>query len=188
GGNGLGTGVGSGPPSATPRVGMAGPVSERSVLPAVKISPNLSPLALIPAAPSRDLGGGGMIAGDVTYETTDIGVALDQVAREILRHLSQHRVTVVWLFDESESMKDDQKAIRQKFDRITTELKPHPPATAADKKSPESLTHVIAGFGQDIHYEIPRPIADIDRVSRAIDRLRIDITGTENTLHAVQDV
>src|SRR4051812_32588743 len=39
GGDALGTGVGSGPPSATPRVGLAGPVSERSVLPASKSHP-----------------------------------------------------------------------------------------------------------------------------------------------------
>ncbi len=64
-----------------------------------------------------------MIGGDVTYETNDVGEALDQLAREILRHLSQHKLTVVWLFDESESMKDDQKAIREKFDRVATELK-----------------------------------------------------------------
>ena len=80
-----------------------------------------------------DLGGGGMIGGDVTYETSDVGAALDQLAREILRHLGQHKLTVVWLFDESESMKDDQKAIREKFDRVASELKVNADAVAKKK-------------------------------------------------------
>ena len=88
-------------------------VSEKTSLPGVKIAANVSGLSLTPAAPGLDLGGGGMIAGDVTYEAKDVGASLDQIAREILRHLTQHKLTVVWLFDESESMKDDQKAIRR---------------------------------------------------------------------------
>ncbi len=54
---------------------------------------------------------------------SEIGVALDQLAREILRHLKDHKLTVVWLFDESTSMQDDQKTIVEKFDRVSSELK-----------------------------------------------------------------
>ena len=120
GGGGLGSGVGTGPPSATPVVGGRGSgtarVGEGTSLPSVKVvGPGLGP-GHAPRGAGRDLGGGGMIAGDVTFDSGDVGAALDQLAREILRHLPQHKLTVVWLFDESESMKDDQKAIREKFD------------------------------------------------------------------------
>ena len=74
-------------------------------------------------APATDLGGGGKIAGDPLFDVKEIGVALDQLAREILRHLKDHKLTVVWLFDESTSMQDDQKTILQKFDRVSSELK-----------------------------------------------------------------
>ena len=117
-------------PSSTPRreAGPAGSVNE-------KIEPcRRSPASRLPSGLAVDdrqaqprLGGGGMIGGDVTYGAGDVGVALDQIAREILRHLTQHKVTVVWLFDESESMKDDQKAIREKFDRVVNELKVNTP-------------------------------------------------------------
>ena len=80
-------------------------------------------MSLLPAAPALNLGGGGKIAGDPLFDVKEIGVALDQLAREILRHLKEHKLTVVWLFDESTSMQDDQKAILQKFDRVSSELK-----------------------------------------------------------------
>jgi hypothetical protein len=184
-------GIGSsGAPSATPaiRVGSGsavGAVTERSGLPGVQVVAQVSGLSLLPAAPAVDLGGGGMIAGDVTYEATDVGAALDQLAREILRHLETHKLTVVWLFDESGSMKDDQKAIRDKFSRVASELKLN---LDEDKKTAGALNHAIVGFGQDIHFELEKPTIDIDQIGKAIDRLRVDETGTENTLHAIQEV
>ncbi|HEV3167750.1 MAG TPA: vWA domain-containing protein [Isosphaeraceae bacterium] len=185
-----GIGTGTGPPSATPAIGVGagtavGAVSEKSSLPGVKVVAQVSGLSLLPSAPARDLGGGGMIAGDVTYETSDVGAALDQLAREILRHLEAHKLTVVWLFDESGSMKDDQKAVRDKFGRVASELKLN---LDDDKKSAGALNHAIVGFGQDIHFELEKPTFDIDVIGKAIDRLRVDESGTENTLHAVQEV
>ncbi len=139
---------------------------------------------------NRDLGGGGMIGGDVTYAATDVGVALDQIAREILRHLTQHKVTVVWMFDESESMKDDQKAIREKFDRVVNELNINAPdeVPAKGKKAKSSgtpLNHAIVGFGNEIHFTQEKPTANIEEIGKAIDRLQIDSTGKENTMSAV---
>ncbi len=80
-------------------------------------------MKLLPAAPAADLSGGGKIAGDPIFDVKEIGVALDQLAREILRQLKDHKLTVVWLFDESTSMQDDQRTILEKFDRVSSELK-----------------------------------------------------------------
>ena len=46
-------------------------------LPGVKVVANVSGLNLMPSASKLgvDLGGGGMIGGDVTYEAKDVGVA-----------------------------------------------------------------------------------------------------------------
>jgi hypothetical protein len=184
-------GVGTGPPSATPTVGVSTNVGERTSLPSIKSIPKLSGLAMLPSGGSiaRDLsasnGGGGMIAGDVTYESKDVGQALDQIAREVLRHLEKHKLTVVWLFDESGSMKDDQQAIKDKFSRISTELKVN---VDESRKSANALTHVIVGFGDAMHVEQAKPTADIDLIGKAIDRLKVDETGTENTLQAIPSV
>ena len=50
------------------------------------------------------------------------------------------------------------------------------------------LTHTIVGFGDNVHYEQEKPTADIGVISKAIDRLRIDSTGKENTMAAVVNV
>lgn len=189
GGSGAFGGIGTGAPSATPAVnGGGGGINEKNGLPGVKMIANVSGLNLLPSAGSIgvDLGSGGMIRGDVAYDAKDIGAALDQLAREILRHLGEHKLTVVWVFDESESMKDDQKTVRQKFDRVSSELKINAEGAAKSKKeSTPPLNHVIIGFGKDVHPEISKPTADIDQIGRAIDKLRIDDTGIENTMHTL---
>ncbi len=186
-----GSGVGGGDPSATPAIARTGRVGDGSGgtgLGGLKIAANVSGLSMMPAAPGLDLGGGGLVAGDVTYEASDVGASLDQIAREILRHLTQHKLTVVWLFDESESMKDDQKAVKQKFDRIIQELKLHAESQDPKKKAAEPLNHAIVSFGNDIHYGIEKPTGDIERIGRAIDKIPVDESGTENTLHAIDTV
>jgi hypothetical protein len=193
-GTGLGSGVGSGPPSATPTVGVASRIGDRSSLPSIKISTPRSGLAMLPTLPNKDLGnssgggsygGGSKVVGDVTYETADVGVALDQLAREILRHLQAHKLTVVWLFDESGSMKDDQRAVRDKFDRVSTELKLN---LDNDQKSKGALNHVIVGFGAKLDFELPKPTTDIDLIRKKIDDLKVDETGVENTMQAIGGV
>jgi hypothetical protein len=189
----LGGGVGTGAPSATPSVGGRGSgtarVGEGTSLPSVKVVSAVSGISMLPSAPGRDLAGGGMIAGDVTFDAQDVGVALDQLVREILRHLSQHKLTVVWLFDESESMKDDQKAIREKFARVSSELRVNVDTGKAGKKNVDQpLTHAVVGFGGDLHFELEKPTADIDQIGRAIDRLRVEPSGVENTLNAITRV
>jgi hypothetical protein len=181
-------------PSNTPAVSQTGrQVNEKSALPTIASISVPSGLTSTTRMLNRDLGGGGMIGGDVTYGAGDVGVALDQIAREILRHLTQHKVTVVWLFDESESMKDDQKAIREKFDRVVNELKVNAPdeVPTKGKKAKSSgppLNHAIVGFGNDLHFNQEKPTTDIEAIGKAIDRLQIDSTGKENTMQAVRNV
>jgi hypothetical protein len=179
---------GTGAGSMTPRIRGTGKgrISEGTSLPGVKIDGlGRSPINLLPSAPARDLGGGGKISGDPLFDVKEIGVALDQLAREILRHLKEHKLTVVWLFDESTSMQDDQKSILQKFDRVSTELKNN---VEPNKKSAGALNHSIVGFGQEIDYVLDKPRDDIDQIGRAIKHLKIDSTGTENTMQAIREV
>jgi hypothetical protein len=181
-------GLGAGRPTATPRVRGAGKgrINEGSSLPGVKIDGLAgSPLSLLPLAPAADLGGGGRIAGDPIFDVKEIGAALDQLAREILRHLKDHKLTVVWLFDESVSMQDDQRTIIEKFDRVSSELKQH---IEPSKKSAGALNHAIVGFGQGLDYMLEKPREDIDQIGRAIKKLKIDPTGVENTMRAIREV
>ncbi len=182
--------MGTGAPTATPRVRGAGKgrINENASLPGVKIDGlSRSPLNLLPVAPAADLGGGGKIAGDPIFDVKEIGVAMDQLAREIIRQLADHKITVVWLFDESVSMEDDKKTVLEKFDRVSSELKKYIDQDK-DKKSAGALNHAIVGFGQGLDYMLEKPRDDIDQIGRAIKKLRIDPTGIENTMGAIREV
>jgi hypothetical protein len=183
-------GQGVGRPSNTPRVRGAGRgrINEGNSLPGVKIDGlAMSPLNLLPVAPATDLGGGGKIAGDPIFEVKEIGAAMDQLAREIIRHLKEQKVTVIWLFDESISMEDDKRTVIEKFDRVSSELKKY---IAEDKERRNSgvLNHAIYGFGQGIDPILDKPRENIDEIGRAIKRLRIDSTGIEVTMRAIREV
>ncbi len=187
-GGGMIVGGGTGRPSNTPRVRGAGTgrINEGSSLPGVKVDGvGGSSLTLVPPAHAADLSGGGKIAGDPVFGVQEIGVALDQLAREILRHLTAHKLTVVWLFDESTSMQDDQRTILEKFDRVSSELKLN---IEPSKKAAGALNHAIVGFGQAIDYVIDKPREDIDLIGKGIKNLKIDPTGVENTMRAVREV
>jgi|GEM_PF-952752 len=192
GGGGGFSGIGTGPPSATPVVrGVGQGIGEGNSLPGVKVVANISGLSMLPSTSSLgvDLGGTGMISGDITFEAKEVGEALDQLAREILRHLTQHKLTVIWLFDESESMKDDQRGIKERFDQVATALKINvEPSKNKKKQELPPLAHAIVGFGKDLHFNLEKPTSDIDQIGRAIDRLRVDDTGVENTNQTIMDV
>lgn len=167
--------------SATPNVSSATKVDQRSsMMPDIQAPGLSSPLATMPAAPAVDLGNRGMISGDVTAAVDTIDQALDQLAREILRNLNDHKLLVVWMFDESNSMKDDQQAVKSKFDRVSSELRSH---VNKGQKENKELLHAVVGFGGGIHFE-QEPTEDEQSITRAIDRLRTDQTGAENTLQA----
>ncbi|HWT81830.1 MAG TPA: hypothetical protein VN648_23815, partial [Candidatus Methylomirabilis sp.] len=120
-------------------------INEGNSLPDFKIEGmGGSPLSLLPSLPAADLYGGGKIAGDPVFDVKEIGVALDQLARETLRHLKDHKLTVVWLFDESISMQDDQRTVLEKFDRVSSELNKN---IELGKKTSGALNHAIVGFG-----------------------------------------
>lgn len=180
------TAFGNGAPSRTPRFRGTGKkgINERNSLPDNLSVAGIerSPLNTLPVSPSADLYGGGLIAGDPVFDVKNIGAALDQLAREILRHLKDHKVTVVWLFDESTSMQDDQRSILEKFDRVSSELKKN---IEPGKKSSGALNHAIVGFGQGIDFVLKKPTLDIDEIGRAIKKLRTDMSGIENTMHAI---
>src|SRR5208283_3876363 len=176
---------GSGAPSATPRFRGTGKrgINEGNSLPNFKIAGmGGSPLSMLPSAPAADLYGGGRIAGDPVFDVQEIGVALDQLAREILRHLKDHKLTVVWLFDESISMQDDQRTILEKFDRVSFELNKN---IEPGKKTSGALNHAIVGFGQGIDFVLKKPTLEIDEIGRAIKKLRTDMSGVENTMQAI---
>ncbi len=79
------------------------------------------------ALPGADLLNQELGEAEVTGEVGDVvegyGAALDRLTQELIRLLRNDKLLVVWMFDESESMKDDQQEIRGRLKRVYEELK-----------------------------------------------------------------
>jgi hypothetical protein len=145
--------------------------------------------------------------GDV-QPAAEVGEALDQLAREILVRLARQRVVVAWLFDESESMRDDQQALLDKFEGITKDLQSRTEAAAEkraarqteldladddpqkkaarrkERSETDPLRHIVIGFGEQYDLMQP-PTADQGLISSAVNKLRTDTSGIENTFSTV---
>ena len=128
------------------------------------------------------------IKGDPTAVAEGYGAALGRITQELLRMLREEKLLVVWLFDESESMKDDQKEISEQFHKVYEELGI---ATERDSKlraDKETLLTVVDSFGESLHAITPKPTADIAEIRSAIDKIQLDKTGKENTFSAIVKV
>ncbi|MDB5337313.1 MAG: hypothetical protein JWN70_2932 [Planctomycetaceae bacterium] len=142
-----------------------------------------------------DLGtdlGEGEVSGEVGAAVEGYGTALSRVTQEIVRHMRTSKVLVVWLFDESESMTDDQKEIRDQFHKVYDELgiveKQDKDIKAAASKEKEILQTVIWGYGNKVDELMKGPSSDLKEIKKAIDSIQKDESGKENTCMAINYV
>lgn len=105
--------------------------------------------------------------------------AIDRITREILLMLYKQRVLVVWCFDQSESMKDDQQEIRDRIERVYEEL------GLSDRASGDALHTVITSYGKSFIVHTKAPTGDYAEIRAAIDQVPIDPSGEEMMCRAV---
>ncbi|MSR57312.1 MAG: VWA domain-containing protein [Planctomycetaceae bacterium] len=135
-----------------------------------------------------DLGtdlGGTQISGEPTAMTEGYGAALDRITQELLRMMREEKVLAVWLFDESESMKDDQKEIREHFHKVYEELGLAVERDSKSKAEKDVLLTAIHGFGAGMHQITSKPTSDIAAIRASIDKIADDPSGKENLLTAL---
>lgn len=135
---------------------------------------------------SKDLGTG-QVSGETGRVVEGYGAALGQMTQELVRMMREQRVLVIWLFDESDSMKDDQKEIRERFYKVYEELGLVQKQDAKLKASDETLLTSIMSFGKGIeeHTVSMKPTSNIDEIKKAIDKIKVDESGLENTCQAI---
>ncbi|MCH7727844.1 MAG: VWA domain-containing protein [Planctomycetes bacterium] len=119
------------------------------------------------------------LLGDPRAVVDNYDEAMDRITQEILWKLEKSDVLVVWAFDQSESMKDDQKEIRQRIDRVYKELGVH------RRASGNRLTTGVTSYGIDVLEHTKRPTSDINEIRAAIDSVPIDPSGKEMMCTAV---
>ena len=133
------------------------------------------------------------VTGEVGALVEGYGAALDRLTQELLRLMRTEKVLAVWMFDESESMKDDQEELKGRLHRVYEELKlVEADAAKLNRRNParapndDVLLTAVTSFGASFHVHTPKPTSDSRQIMQAIDRIPIDRTGKENMCLAIQ--
>ncbi|MCH8043594.1 MAG: VWA domain-containing protein [Planctomycetes bacterium] len=105
--------------------------------------------------------------------------ALGRITQEVLTLLEKEKVLLVWCFDQSESMKDDQQEIRDEISRVYEEL------GLADSAAGGALTNAVTSYGANFLVHTPKPTSQADKIREAINAVPIDPSGREIMLQAV---
>jgi len=117
--------------------------------------------------------------GEAMATADGYGEAMDVLTREILNRLARGKVLVVWLFDQSLSMKDDQQEIRDRIELVYKELD-----LSVSVKDDALLTGVVS-YGKGYAVHTPRPTNIIDDIKKAIDAVPVDESGEEMMCSAI---
>jgi len=130
------------------------------------------------------------VTGEIGAIVEGYPAALSRMTQELLRVLRKHRVLAVWLFDRSESMRDDQAVIAGKFNKIYQELQieDRQQAGRRKRKGRDILLTSVAAFGEQLSYLTEEPTSDIDKIVGAIENIEIDESGAENVFQSVAAV
>jgi hypothetical protein len=107
--------------------------------------------------------------------------ALDRITQEILWMLDKGPVLVVWAFDQSESMKDDQKEIRDRLEHVYRQL------GLVSKQNEDALQTAIVSYGDAKNFLVHtrEPTHDRGEIMAAIDEVPRDKSGEEYMCSAV---
>jgi hypothetical protein len=131
-------------------------------------------MTLIEAVPD------GEVKGEARDIVDDYQQALDRLAQELLWMLDEGPVLAVWCFDQSKSMKDDQKEIRDRIESVYVQL-------GLDGRSRgNALLTGVTSYGQNfIDHTQHNPTPNLDQIRAAIDAVPVDDSGLEMMCSAV---
>lgn len=113
--------------------------------------------------------------------------AVDRVTYEILQMMEERPTLVVWLFDQSGSLHERKKEIRERFNKIYEELgivQQSDEALKDKNDEPRLLTSVVA-FGDNVNLITPKPVANLEEIQKAIESIEVDTTGNEKVFTAL---
>ncbi len=132
--------------------------------------------------------GEGEVSGEVGAKVEGYGAAMHRLTHELRRMMREEPVIVVWLFDASNSLKDDRKEIADNFSKIYEELDIVRSQSERKNQRYHALETVVCSFGQGIKKLTPKPTADLKEIQAAIGRVEDDASGKELTFNSIQAV
>jgi len=131
-------------------------------------------MGLIAAVPD------GEVKGEPRAIVTDYQQAFDAITQELVWMLDKGPVLVMWCFDQSESMKDDQREIRDRVANVYNQL------GIVGTQNSDALTTAVVSYGEKYAVHTSRgPTSNREEIVKAIDDVPIDATGKEMMCQAV---
>ena len=124
----------------------------------------------------------GTTIGSAQEVVSDYQEAMDQITQELVWMLSKNKVLAIWLFDQSESMIDDQKRLRERIGKVYAEL------GLTTEGSGDMLTTAVASYGAGFNLLTQAPTSNLKEIQAAIDNIQVDKSGEEMSCSAIQEV
>ncbi len=127
------------------------------------------------------------VQGAGSVGTTGALGAIDRITHEIMTSVEVQPTLVVWLFDQSGSLKDERAKILKRFRSIYDQLgvveASNNPAFSKDIDKP--LLTAVVGFGSTPRMLTDEPTDDIEAIVAAVEAIEDDDSGRENVFEAI---
>jgi len=135
---------------------------------------------------SESVGGSGktISSGSPTENVGEggVGAAIDRLTWEIANALREKKTTVVWLFDQSLSLKDRRDSIAERFEMVYRQLE------SLDEGSKGALQTMAATYGEGFKLLTEKPVEDVRSLIPKVRDIPDDPSGKENVFNAVNQV
>ena len=130
-----------------------------------------------------------IVKGAGSVGTSGAVGAVDRITHEILLSLDERPTLVVWLFDQSGSLKPQRESIAKRFDRVYKELGIIESAGAAQFKQHQEkpLLTAVAEFGRAVNLITRKPTGELAEIQAAVRAVSDDPDGKgrENVFQSV---
>jgi len=132
--------------------------------------------------------GEGEVSGEVGARAEGYGAAMHRLTHELRRMMRKEPILVVWIFDATESLKDDRKEIAENFSKIYQELDIAREQAKVKNEKFEALETMVCALGAGVRKITPKPTSDIKQIQEAILKMPEDNSGVEMVFTAIGTV
>jgi hypothetical protein len=108
--------------------------------------------------------------------------AIDRLAWEITQSLHQSKTTVIWLFDQSLSLKERRDAIADRFENVYRQLE------SLEEGGKGALMTAAATYGEGFKLLTDKPLEDVKPLIAKVRAIPDDPSGKENVFAAVNQL